>query len=193
MASCFREMKSEILECNKLIANIDKSTSTKITALENENYVLHRRLNRADIIISGLPNGIENLFDPIIKIGSYYNISISKSDINHVCYIHQRKSVLVKFNNVFLRDNIMSAYFKTRSLKVADVVEGNIDLRIYLNDHYGPAAGKLNAICRKLLQKKVINKYRILNGDKLLVKLTMSDGSVVIHNAVECDSLLHRF
>ena len=192
LASYIKDMKNDIVDCNKFIRHIDDFTTAKISALEDENYMLHRRMNRADIVISGLPIGIEDLSQPIIKLRSYFNISISSSVINHVCYINKRKSILVKFNNVSLRDGLMSAYFKTRSLKLMDFFEGNIASRVYLNDHYSPAAGKLNALCRKLLQKKVITKFRILNGDSLKVKLTMLDGGDVVHNAAECASLLEK-
>lgn len=67
-----------------------------------------------------------------------------------------RKAMLVKFNSVHLRDNLMEEYYKARMLKVCDVVSGDIDSRVYLNDIFSPAAVKLNQMCRSLLQSKII-------------------------------------
>ncbi|KAI8123943.1 hypothetical protein CVS40_5780 [Lucilia cuprina] len=59
-----------------------------------------------------------------------------------------------------------------------------------LNDHFSPAAGKLNGICKKLLGRKIISKYRILNNDILRAKLTMSDGKELVLDYSGCAGLL---
>ncbi|XP_046803460.1 uncharacterized protein LOC124419115 [Lucilia cuprina] len=192
MASCFKDIKSEIINCNKLIQHIDRSTTEKIAALEDENNMLHKRLNRGDIVVVGLPAGIIDFVDPIIKIGLIYNVPVLPVDINHAFYFKNQKAILFKFNNVFVRDRIMVEYFKTRALKLCDVIGGDIDSRIYLNDHHSPAAGRLNIVCKKLIRKKVISKFRILNGDRLQVRLTMSDGKNSICDSAECIALLNN-
>ncbi|KNC34051.1 hypothetical protein FF38_09592 [Lucilia cuprina] len=138
MASCLKEMKSEIVDCNKLIHSIDSSTTRKITALEVENNILHKRLNRADIVVNGLPDGIDDLLSVAVKIGSIYNVPIGKNDVNHIRYFNKRKSILIKLNS----DEVMKECPKTRSLKVSDVMGGDIALRVYLNDHFSPAAAQ---------------------------------------------------
>lgn len=192
IASCLKEMKSEILDCNKLIHHMDLSTNKKITELEVENNVLHKRINRADIVVSGLPDGLDDLIAPIVKIGSIFDVEISPLNINHACYFNNRKAVLYKFNNVFLRDRIMKAYFKTKSIKICDVIGGEIDMRLYLNDHFSPASGKLRYICSRLLHKKVIMKYRILNTDIVKAKIVLVNGKEVVYTLSECTSLLNE-
>lgn len=162
----------------------------KIADLEDENNMLHKRLNRADIVVNGLPDGLSDFMVIIRDIGKIYNLDISTHDINYACYFNNRKSVLYKFNNVFLRDNLMREYFKSRSLKLCDVIGGDINSRLYLNDHYSPAAGRLHTLCRKLLQKKIITKYKVLNADKVKASLTMSDGRIMTCNFSECASFL---
>ncbi|KNC22124.1 hypothetical protein FF38_08091 [Lucilia cuprina] len=191
MFSYRKELQSDIINCSKLIKQVDASTSSKISALEEENNVLHKRLNRADVVVVGLPGGLDDLVATAIKICSHYNINVTRGDINYVCYMHNRKALLVKFNSVHLRDCVMKEYYKTRTLKVCDVMGGDIDRRVYLNDHHSPAAAKLNMICRRLLRLKVITKYKILNADKVKAKLTLSDNDEVIYNIKECAELLN--
>lgn len=196
MGTCLSRMKKDIIDCSKLIDHIDKSTNAKVTALETENNILHRRLNRGDIVISGMPEGLTDLVDPVVALGKVYDVQVCASDINHVCYMNNRKQILLKFNNVMTRDRIMSEYFKTRSLKICDLISdsrfgGDLVNRVYLNDHYSPSASKLNGLCRKLLRGKIINRFKILHSDRLRAKLTLPDGKDVVYDAVECAALLN--
>ncbi|KNC28449.1 hypothetical protein FF38_03735 [Lucilia cuprina] len=184
-----KQLKEDILACNKLIYNIDSATTAKIKSLETENHVLYRRLYRGDIVLSGMPSGLDNLISTTISLCSFYDISISDRDINHVCYMGNNKLILVKFNCVSIRDRLMKAYFKTRSLKVSDVIGGEINSRVFLNDHHSPAASSLSAMCRKLKRQKSILKYTIINADKVLVKLTLIDGREVTYDADQCSGL----
>lgn len=148
VSNCLDTMKTDLINCNKLVNKLEDSTSAKIDALKMENDILHRRLNRADIMVSGLPAGLENLSSTIISLCSFFDIDISSKDIYHACYLNNKRLILVKFNNVSIRDQIMKEYFKSRSLKVFDVIGGDINTRVYLNDHFSPAASNLNLLCR---------------------------------------------
>ncbi|XP_059217604.1 uncharacterized protein LOC131994749 [Stomoxys calcitrans] len=121
MSSCLKEIKSDIDTCNKRIDDVASSCSTKIAALEVGMNILHRRINRTDIVIDGLPTNLKDLYAVVIALGTFFKIPITSNDINNVCYMHNRKLILVKFNSVQLRDSIMREYFATRSLKVSDV------------------------------------------------------------------------
>ncbi|XP_061392860.1 uncharacterized protein LOC133328309 [Musca vetustissima] len=65
---CAGELKAEIGSCKEQIQNVEASTSSKITELETEINVLHRRLNRADILIGGLPAGLPDLIAPVLAL-----------------------------------------------------------------------------------------------------------------------------
>lgn len=106
--------------------------------------------------------------------------------------MNNKKLILVKFNNVMVRDNVMKEYFKLRSLTVKDILGGEVASRVYLNDHYSPAASSLNNLCRKMLHLKIISKYRIVNADRLMAKLTLSDGKDVEYNMAECVEFLNQ-
>lgn len=194
MVSCLNGMKEDIVSCNNRIDDVDSRTSLKMKSLEAENNILHRRLNRADFIIGGLPEHLNDLIAVVVALGEFFKIPITANDIHHVCYMHNRKAVLVKFNCVLIRDKVMKEYFRTRSLKVSDILKGDggdINARIYLNDHYSPAAAKLYTICKSMVRKQIVTKFKILNADKLRAKLLLSDGKEVIYDTERCILLLH--
>ncbi|KNC25784.1 hypothetical protein FF38_10918 [Lucilia cuprina] len=55
----FKADMSRIL--SELINNVDSSNTAKMTALELEKNILHHRLNRGDVVISGLPSDLSDL------------------------------------------------------------------------------------------------------------------------------------
>uniref|UniRef100_A0A1I8NK19 Uncharacterized protein n=1 Tax=Musca domestica TaxID=7370 RepID=A0A1I8NK19_MUSDO len=124
MSSCFTEIRSDIKTCNDRINHVESNASSKLSDLQAEINLLHRRLNRADMLIGGLPAGIEDLLAPVLSLGTFFKVPISSSDISHVSYISKKAQILVKFNNVHARDCIMKEYFKTRSLKACDIMDG---------------------------------------------------------------------
>lgn len=193
MTSCLAEIKSDVKNCNERVDRLEASSSTKFAALEAEDNVMHRKFNRSDFIISGLPEGLNDLEAPVIALGTFFNTTVTSQDISHVCYINRRKQILVKLSKVSKRDSIMKEYFKTRTLKVCDILDGpggDINSRVYLNDHYTPAAGAFNVMCRKLRRLNIVSKFKILNTDKLKAKLTLPDGKEVIRDVNECALLL---
>lgn len=70
MTACLNDMKRDILECNKRIDEF-ASFSSNILDLQVENNILHRRLNRGDIIISGLPENITDLFSVAVGLADH--------------------------------------------------------------------------------------------------------------------------
>ncbi|KAI8122742.1 hypothetical protein CVS40_6354 [Lucilia cuprina] len=71
MSSYRKELQSDIISSSKLIRKVDVST-----------------------IVVGLPAGLEDLLAVVIKICSHYGVNVSRNDINHVCYMHNRKAML---------------------------------------------------------------------------------------------------
>lgn len=189
VSACIRQMKSDIAACTKLIDQIDSSTKSNTDSLLLENNMLYRRHNRSNIVLRGLPTGLTNLNSTVISLCSFYGVKVFDRDINYVSYMRNNKNILVKFNNVLLRDCVMNNYFKTRSLLVKNVLGGDIMNRVYLNDHFSPAASKLNHLCCKLLRQKTISKFKIINADLVKAKLIMPDGKTMICDMGECSNL----
>lgn len=190
LSSTVTELKNDISCCNTTIKDVESALSTKCSQLETENNGLHRKLNRADIVINGLPAGSDNLLDYVTSIAKFYSIAISKGDIFNVFYINQGRSLIVKFNSVLIRDSIMKEYFKKKDLTLKDVTGRESSSRVYLNDHMTPATGKLNALCKRLLKEKKISKFWLIHSDKPMVRLTCLDGSVVTYDYKECFKLI---
>lgn len=190
LSSTVSNIRVDIASCNNAISNIESSTSNKFSQLEIENNCLHRRLNRPDIFINGLPTGLRNLHECVSNIASYYDVALSNGDVNNIFYINQGRSVVVKFNCVQTRDSIMKEYFKTKSLKLTDVIGGEISSRVYLNDHLSPASSKLNVLSKRLQKQKKILKFWLPHSDKPVVHLTCLDGSQVIYDYNQCLKLL---
>lgn len=185
-------VKSEISHCYAMVKQVDQTAYGKICALETKNSILQRRLNRADIVITGLPQSIKHLRTPVKKIASLCKIQITDADIQHCTYFANGKSVLVKFNSVFTRDLIMGNYIKLADpILTKDIVCGEVRKEIHLGDHHTPAASQLLFICRKLRSAKKIQKYTFINTDVPAVKVTLNNNSVKKMYIQECTDLLN--
>lgn len=128
----------------------------------------------------------------IISLAATFNVELGRRDVALACYINRKRHVLVKLNCAEFRDQIMRKYFQSRSLQLRDVlpgVGGDISRRLYLNDHFSPAASRLNSICTNLRKQNIITKFRILNGETK-ARLTMPDGSIVVRDINECSLLI---
>lgn len=190
LSSTITTIRNDISLCNNAVALIQTTSENKFAQLEVENNCLHRRLNRSDIVVNGLPTGLNNLHELIISIASYYEVALAKGDINNIFYINQGRSIVVKLNSVQTRDSIMKEYFKSKTLNLANVMGGEISSRVYLNDHLSPASSKLQLLAKRLLKQKKILKYWLPHSDKPVVHLTSLDGSQVIYDYSQCLKLL---
>lgn len=190
LSSNVTELRNDIVFCHSAIKRVETTTTSTLGRLRMENNGLHRKINRPDIVINGLPAGLSNLYQCLEDTCLFYKINITKSDVNNICYINKERSVLVKFNSVLIRDDVMRAYFKTKSLKLSDVMETEISSRVYLNDHLPPATSKLNGICRRLYKEKKILKFVLIHSDIPKARLFLADGTEVVYDFDNCFKLL---
>lgn len=168
----------------------NSAVDERLNNLEMHNNILQRRLNRADIIVKGLPKHIKNIRVPVLKIASLCGLPISHDGIQHCTYIHNGRSVLVKFNSVQHRDKLMMNFSKKRHLILKDIIGGDITSKVFLNDHLTPAAANLISTCRDLRMENKIIKYKFINTDVPKVRVTMLDNNVKILNLQQCSSML---
>lgn len=169
-------MKDEITEFKKQTNSENVGTKTKVFDLQLQNHLLHYRLHRQDIIVTGLSDNIINMNDTVVSLGAYLKVNITPSDILNAFYIKKKKSVLVKFNHVTIRDKIMEEYYRTKSLKRCDVEGGDVNTRIYLNDNYSTLANKLLQSCLTLSKDGKIKKFSIINRETPKTKITLPNG-----------------
>lgn len=119
------EISNKLNSCINNVVQLEEKTNTKFKQLELENNSLRRQLNRADIIISGLPSKLkaDELINLVLNICKHYAIEISVTEINTCCWIHKKKDVLVKFNNISKRDLIMRKYHENHNLQLNQIYQ----------------------------------------------------------------------
>lgn len=184
------KVKINLKLCSNLVKKVEKSSNDSVKKLLAKANVYERRINRADILINGLPNKVEDCRKHMQKIGELVGVNLNPMDINHCCFIKKRSCMLVKFNNVQLRDNLMKNYFKKQPLKLNQIIGGDIESRVYLNDNLSPASSKLQYLCRRLLKERKIHKFQLLNMDSPKAKITKPDGSVILIDTEESEKML---
>ncbi|KNC31985.1 hypothetical protein FF38_12482 [Lucilia cuprina] len=187
--SRLERIEADVVSCYSQVKGLDTSVENKMKEQEAITNVIYHRANRTDIVINGLPTAISNLENIVVDLCSFYGISIDVNDIQHVCFMNKSKSILVKFKRVRIRDNLMAEYHKSRSLKLSDLISGDVHSRVYLNDHFAPMAAKMNFMCKQMLMKKIIKKYKIYNADIPRVTISYEDGSYVTKEYGDCEKL----
>lgn len=185
-----RKLEDDLKNYYSVAQHMDKNRSTVIQDLELHNDILQRRLNRADIVVSGLPDKIKDLRGLVIKIASLCRVNLDPRDIQHCCYIFSGKSVLVKLNSVYARDLIMANYYKGSPLLLSSIIDEEVRSYVYLNDHLNVTASKLVYICKKLRGLKKIQQFKIINADRPRVEIKMPSGSIKILDLDKCVELL---
>ncbi|XP_073822343.1 uncharacterized protein [Musca autumnalis] len=170
------ELKLSVYEVRKTATDMERRLSDRICELEKFNSVLQRRLNRANVVIRGLPDNIRDLRAQIINIAKVCGIQLDRRDLMQCCYISDRRAVLVKFNSVQDRDALMRNFAKKGRILLKEVMENClVESRIYINDHLIKSTSKLIYACRGLLRRKQIKKFRLINGDVPLVEVILPD------------------
>ncbi|KAI8115968.1 hypothetical protein CVS40_11894 [Lucilia cuprina] len=114
------ELRSDIDFCHKN----NKATESKVSQLEIDNNVLHKRLNRCDIIATGMSHS-NNIMETIKSLGEFLDVTISDNDIQQCCFINKKGKILIKFNSVKKKDLLMEKYFKYGKLKLSDFVKND--------------------------------------------------------------------
>ncbi|XP_058974227.1 uncharacterized protein LOC131804754 isoform X2 [Musca domestica] len=180
------ELKMTVSEVKSTALLAEKKLADRISELESFNNVLQRRLNRADIIIRGLPENIKDLRSFVVKVANLCGLQLSHGDMQQCCYISERRAVLVKFNSIQTRDSLIRRFVKRGKVTLKEVMENCLlESRIYLNDHLVKSASSLVFACRGLLKKKKIKKFRLLNSDEPQVEVILADGSKTIFERQE--------
>lgn len=172
-------IKKDIENCVSRVEKFEKCTNEKMEKLMVENNFLRKQLNRGDILISGFPStlSMNELYNAIHKVGAVFDVDLQPNDINHCTYVRNKKVVLVKFNSIRKRDELTAKYFKNKNLQLNQVLDTDIQSRLFINDHLTPIAANLQYICRKLQKDKKITKYYVKNTQMPEVKIVCADGS----------------
>ena len=169
-------IKGEITACTSKINKVEQITISKCAQLVVENNSLRRQMNRTDIIISGIPSSTFDVYPVINKMFKVYNINLDPHDVNACFWINSKKAVLVKLNSLRKRDEFMKSYHLAHNLTLSQILETDIQSRVFVNDHLTPLASKLQFIGRKLLKSGKIKSFKLINTDAPKLKATLQDG-----------------
>lgn len=181
LVTSIKNFRDEVESCRNLVLSSDKNTKQKINELELTNNILQHRLNRNDVIVSGVPKEIKDLDRVILDLCAYYKMNVDVKDFAQIIYIRRNTSILVRFNNTSVRDLLMKSYFQNKKLVLSDIYKcdggDNISNRVYLNDNLTPVAAKLLKTCRSLVKEKKIFSFKMMNRSipKCRVKVLQSD------------------
>lgn len=158
-------LESEVKRCKKSVTSVAASCKSEHQIIDDRYYDLELQLHRPNILISNIPKTLN--VDPAVaatNIAHHLGFSISQSDISQCFFLNKNKdirTILLKFSTINLRDEIMSKYWSTKNLVLADVFETDIRARIYLNDHLPSKLAALRGLSSKLKKKGSIKKFRI--------------------------------
>lgn len=119
---------------------------------------------RRDVVISGIPNHVKDakvIRDLVIKIGSVFGIGIKQEEIVQCFRLKPQGNVIVKFGNLFTKDDLMSSYFKKMDLKLCDFMDTNVESRVYLNNNLPPELQRTISYCRRLKKLNLIAGFKV--------------------------------
>uniref|UniRef100_A0A1A9VNV6 Uncharacterized protein n=1 Tax=Glossina austeni TaxID=7395 RepID=A0A1A9VNV6_GLOAU len=182
ISSKLEDMSSKMHSWAEKVDELERFATKKIIQLERKNNRLHCYMNRADIVIKGIPRTVksEKLRDIVIAIGNVYGVAITPANVNFCSRIQRQGAVLAKFNSVAERDLIMKRYFTDLKLKLCQIYNTHdVVSRVYLDHNYTPVVAKMRYICRNLLREKKIKKFTIINFCNPKAKLTLLTNSEI--------------
>lgn len=143
----------EISDLKKKTADFKKCTLN----LQNLEY-------RKDIVISGIPkqvNEAKAIRELVIKIGAVLGVQVDKREIVQCLRIKSQGKVIVKFGNLFTKEDLLSSYFKKMDLKLCDFMDTNVESRVYLNNNLPPELQRTVSYCRKLKKLGMIADFKV--------------------------------
>lgn len=172
-----RQLSNEITTLKARVNDFDKRVGNG-HAPQAPCTWLESRLNRADVLIDGLPPNLEEPITFVSDICKLLGVTVPADSISFCGYISKRKLLLVKFVSIGVRDAVMRAYFKASSTLTIDrLLDTDATTRIYLRDNLREEAKRLAYLCRGLKRKNIIGKFRILNTAAPKVVILAADGS----------------
>lgn len=180
-----------------VIAPLKEEFSCLASAVEAcKNNMNHDQMIKckSELIISGLPANIKEpkkLREIVLRIGDIYKLKLVSHDIHDCTRLSRGDRVLVRFGNVFARNDLMELYLKSKNLMLSQILETNIESRVYLNNNFPPSVHKSIMHCRKLKSMKRIVNFKVdyLSG---LITLTLENDVVEKYSDFKLLSSAHR-
>ncbi|KAL5275490.1 hypothetical protein ACFFRR_001388 [Megaselia abdita] len=149
----FGELKEEVNSVIEPIKLEVQKIEKDVAWIKEDNFHIQSIECRRDLILSGIPSNIRDskaLREIIIKIGSYYQIVVRPDEIFQCVRMKKDNQVLIKFGNLFTKEDIMKAYLRSKDLKLSHILDTNVESRVYLNNHFPHHIIRIILYCRRL-------------------------------------------
>nr|XP_049696601.1 uncharacterized protein LOC110382412 [Helicoverpa armigera] len=135
----------------------NNNTNLIVAKLEAKIDSMEQQARQCNIEVCNLPEkNKENLVTIIESIGNVVSFPVSHNDvisIHRVPHAHQQdnkpKNVIVKLKSRILRDNLLSAYRKKKSIKSDQLGISGAAVSVYLNEHLTLSNKALFRKCRE--------------------------------------------
>lgn len=208
-----KSLRSAVIFCSDKISDFESKlvkfteVVSKVNKLEKENEILKKQMSELDARINNIEqfsrsNNVEiqnvpeksseNLYQVLDRIGSFINMPIEKSMIDHITRVPTRetnraKNIVVRFVSKTTKDNFISS-FRKRRIDSGEVAAGlsipNVSDRVYVNDHLTLHNKILYKQTRSIAKEKGYKFAWVQNGKVLVRK---DDNSRILQVASDAD------
>ncbi|XP_063897730.1 uncharacterized protein LOC135118788 [Helicoverpa armigera] len=191
-------LEKEHKECEKRINDmINISSGPTITKLEAKIDSMEQQARLCNVEVCNLPEKRnENLFTIIEAIGNAVKFPVSQNDIvaiHRVPHAHQNdnkpKNIIVKFKSLLTRDNLLSAYRKSKCIKTDQIGISGALTSIYLNEHLTLKNKALFREARKLANECGF-KYVWVRNATILVRKQDGTSAFAIRSNVDLGKIV---
>ncbi|KOB73826.1 Zinc finger DNA binding protein [Operophtera brumata] len=161
--------------------------SPAIASLEAKLDSLEQQARQCNLELCNVPEKRnENLQALISNIGAALNVSIPSQDIISIHRVPQAqldgrrpKNIIVKFTTRIMRDNVLGAYRRAKTLKSDQLHIAGTPARIYLNEHLTLKHKRLFRMCREMAKNNHF-KYVWIRHSSILVRERDDAPAIVI-------------
>lgn len=192
------KFNKELVSENNILKNNVKTLNAKLLDLENKHNLLEANLdneiqqkNKNDIVVTGLPNKIENFNDLFIKMANKINVKINPSDILNVKAIETQKKnhidtnnkntkclYIVKFSSQTTKNEILLKKKKIHMFSGEFEVKQDRNMEIFFQNHLSPLQSKLYYFAKQL---KIKNKIKFLWVKDNIIKIRQTENSKIFN------------
>lgn len=199
MRARVEKLEKEHKECEKRINDmINNSGGQTITKLEAKIDSMEQQARLCNVEVCNLPEKRnENLLAIIEAIGNAVKFPLSQNDIvaiHRVPHAHQNdkkpKNIIVKLKSLVIRDNLLSAYRKSKGIKTDQIGISGALTSIYLNEHLTLKNKTLFREARKLANEYGF-KYVWVRNATILVRKQDGTSAFAIRSDVDLGKIVN--
>ncbi|PZC81038.1 hypothetical protein B5X24_HaOG213560 [Helicoverpa armigera] len=198
MKTRLEDLERERIGYEKRLCDLENRCSEKIVAtLEAKIDLMEQQARQCNIEICNLPDKRnENLLTIFQAIGTALNFPVSQNDILSISRVpHARqgdnkpKNIIIKLKSRILRDNLISAYRKKKTLKSDELgISGGIQ-PVYINEHLTLKNKALFRKCKEAARKHGF-KYIWIKNATILVRERDGATAFAVRSEIDLNKII---